>query len=90
MRPFERTCRRILKGKPVRNKVHLWIRKWIVLAPLMFTDFSYVIIKTEGHIENDPWWDELTDMLFCAGYTKTVKDLFEMTSGFQECFKKEA
>ncbi len=90
MRPFERTCRCILKGKPARNKVHLWIRKWIILAPLMLTDLGYVIIKTEGYIENDPWWDELTDMMFCAVDTKTVEDLFEMASEFQKCFKKKA
>ena len=89
MRLFERTVRAMLRDKRRHNKCHMFFWK-CVGSPLAIIDLGYAIIKTKGNIDEDAFWNELTDELFMAGYTVTVHNIYFVEDSYRRAFLKEA
>lgn len=89
MRLCERTVRAMVRDKRLHNKSH-WIFWKCIGSPIIVIDLGYVIIKTKGNIDEDAFWNELTDELFMAGYTDTVHSIYEVADSYRKAFLEGA
>lgn len=74
------------ENKRVRKKLReLWF------FPIASVDLIYAIIKTNGDIELDWLWMNITDTLFMLNETEILNDLYELEDSYRkEVLGKEA
>lgn len=89
MKLFERTLKAIQRDKCGRNKYHRIFWKYVA-TPLATIDLGYVLIKTKGNIDEDAFWNELTDKLFTTGHADVGHKIYELGDSYRRAFHKEA
>jgi hypothetical protein len=88
MRLFERTLRAIRRDEHARNKYHRIFWKYVA-TPLATIDLGYVLIKTKGNIDEDAFWNNLTDELFTTGHVDVGHKIYELGDSYRrEILKK--
>ncbi len=89
MRLFERTLMAMRRDKRSHNKYHKIFWK-CVNTPLVAIDLGYVLIKTKGNIDEDAFWNNLTNELFTTGHADVGHKIYELGDSYRREILKKA